>query len=265
MKDTTYKVTDLWNGAIKPTHLQLFERLRDTEPSTVPVTRCLLILSTPRCGSTLFSEALNSCGRLGICEEWFNYEYFAAWAKVMGVKEVCLSKYLKWIEERTTRDTGTWCLKMHIGQLLSMNEKFQMNMESMSFDSIVYLYRRDKIAQAVSMVKAVVTDSFRSTEEELNDCVITRPAVAEAIHTLTKADMFARNYLRQFISELYAYEDFKDLDTPQQRAHPCYADALRAMEVDPTGASFRCDLKRQADHRNMKAIKDFRDYLLGDK
>lgn len=259
--DTPFKI----EGEVKDTHLELFEFLADQPDNTTPISKSLLVLATPRCGSTLYCEALNGTGLLGFCDEWFNYEYFAAWMKVVGKEDFILREYVEWVERKTARDTGVFCLKWHIGQIISMNEDFNLGFESMDFSHIVYIYRRDKIAQAVSMVKAVTMNQYRSYETPTGEARMTRAAIASGIDNITKFDDFTRNYLWKYVDVSYAYEDLCRLDTPQTRAFEGYRDTLVALGKSPKGASFQVKrLKKQADHVNEAAIKDFRAYILGE-
>jgi LPS sulfotransferase NodH len=252
----------------KRTHRVLFEQL-DLEPdATVPMTKSLLLLSTPRCGSTLFCEALNSSGHLGHAEEWLNYEYFAAWAQVMGV-EFNMGAYFDWLQRKTTRNTGVFVLNWHVGQLIAMNQDFNIGIESMEFDHISYLFRRDKIAQSVSLVKARTSNQYRSYEKREKAPEISLTAVALAMADLTTDDRFARNYLMKYFDSMYAYEDFQRLSTPATRAHPCYNEVHKAMgktvdrndsyNVRGTG------LKKQSDNDSRRTIAKFRDYILGER
>jgi len=243
----------------KPTHVELFERLAASPDSERPVQTAGLILCTPRCGSTLFCEALNETGALGIAEEWLNYEYFVAWQQVVGASLFNLKKYCEWVFNKSSRNTGVWMLKWHVGQLIAMNQDFHLGIESMDFARIIYLYRRDKIAQAVSMVKAVTTDCFRSTEEENSDNYnMNRAIIGSAINNLCKFDHFARTYLKQYIDTMAAYEDFKNPE------HPLYNEVM-GFFGKPLRKSFPVTtVKRQADHRNVAAVRDFRSYILGE-
>lgn len=252
----------------KQTHIDLFERLASNPDSTVPLRDALLILCTPRCGSTLFCEALNSTGTMGIAEEWFNYEYFASWERVVQ-QPFKLRDYILWVVRKSTRNTGILCLKWHIGQLTSMHEDFDLGIESMDFRHVVYLYRRDKIAQTASLVRAISSDQFRCYEEQKREPVFTLEGMAEGLHSITKFDQFARRYLSKYWNAEYAYEDFKQhrkevTVTRTIHPHKSYNEVLKAMGV-PECDDFPVErLKRQKDKRNSKASRDFLKYITGE-
>jgi LPS sulfotransferase NodH len=251
----------------KASHLQLFEALAERPDNTLPLEKSLLILCTPRCGSTLFSEALNNCGRLGVCEEWFNYDYFNAYTKLMAC-EFNFTEYMNFITRKSLRDTGVFCLKLHIGQLIQMNQDYDMSIESLDFDHIIYLYRRDKIAQAVSLCKASSSNQYRSYEEATSEAKTTRHAIASRLETVVKFDCFARKYLLGYVDETYAYEDFRQLSTEQTKAHPSYTETLRVLGRDRQHGRYAFTagkLKKQGNQHSKKATDDFRSYLLGEK
>jgi LPS sulfotransferase NodH len=258
----------------KASHLELFKTLADAPDNTKPLEKAFLALCTPRCGSTLFSEALNSCGRLGLCEEWFNADYFNAYSTLLGVK-FSFQDYLSFVQRKTLRDTGVFCLKLHIGQLIQMNQDLHLSIEAMNFDHIVYLYRRDKIAQAVSLCKASSSDQFRSYEKPKGEARTTRHAIASCLENIIKFDTFARKYLWEYVDASYAYEDFRQLTTPQTRADTSYTRVLQALGRDNTvGPRARKSrenycfnaggLKKQGNAHSRLTIDDFKDYLAGE-
>lgn len=244
-------------GPVKASHRELFERLAETPDSTHPLEKALLILCTPRCGSTLFAEALNSTGLLGHCEEWFNYDYFNAYQQVTGRKYE-LQEYMTFVTRKTIRDTGVLCIKWHVGQLISMNSDFDMGLESMDFDYVIYLYRRDKIAQAVSLVKAIKSNQFRSYEAAEEPAQTERHLIADGLTSVAKFDWFARKYMWNYVDAEYAYEDFQDLD------HHSYRRVLQKLGKPEPGAMSAGRLKRQANHNSLSAAADFRQYVLGE-
>lgn len=253
----------------KDTHVDLFRRLHATPDSKVPLKDALLILCTPRCGSTLFCEALNSTGTMGIAEEWFNYEYFAAWSKVVN-KPFTLRDYVQWVVRKSTRNTGIWVLKWHVGQLVSMNDKFKLGIESMDFRHTIYLYRRNKLAQAASLVAAITSDQFRSYEKQEQEPQFSLQGMAEGLESITKFDQFARKYLAKYWQAEYAYEDFKQYRKEKTVTrtifpHKSYNEVLRAMGV-PECDDFPVErLERQKNVKKEEAAWTFLNYITGDE
>jgi LPS sulfotransferase NodH len=268
MKSVEIKTTEVarkFEEDPKPSHLKLFDRLACAPDDASGTQKAFLALCTPRCGSTLFSEALNNSERLGICEEWLNYDYFNAWCRVTN-SEFDLKKYMTWVARKSIRGTGVFCLKLHIGQLVAMNQDFGLGIESMEFDHIVYLYRRDKIEQAVSLCKASITNQYRSYEEATNKCEMSRSGIAEALSNVVKFDEFARKYLMKYVNECYAYEDFQRLGDQATRPHHSYGDVLKALGKEPCFSYTAGNLRKQANSESDHAALDFEQYIsLGDR
>jgi len=260
---------DFDRKAPKPSHIQLFRDLAARPDNTRSVDQCLLILSTPRCGSTLFSEALNSCGRLGRCDEWLNYDYFYTYLHLFGGK-FKLTDYVDFIERKTPRNTGVFCLKMHVGQLIEMNQDPDLGLEAINANHVVYLYRKDKIAQAVSLCKADVSQQFRSYEKVQAQPTTDRQGISSALCNIIINDCFAREYLMASVDVSYAYEDFRQLSTESTRADRSYSEVLEALGKAHPSRRQRYqftagDLKKQANGQSRKVAADFQSYILGEK
>lgn len=247
----------------KSTHRELFEQLAATPDDTVPIKKTLLIWCTPRCGSTLFTEALNNSGRLGFCEEWFNNLYFKAWAEVMGCN-FDLMRYWDFIKRKSTRGTGVFTVKWHVGQFIAMHEDFDLSESTLVFDHVIYLYRRDKIAQAVSFCRACSSDQFRSYEPTKSEPATTPKGIIKALEVIIRNDQFIQECLMHIVDKMYAYEDFQQLDTPTTRAHCSYNDTLYALGKEHYRNFHITGLEIQRDHKSEQVTKAFRNFLTGE-
>lgn len=244
------------NKPLKRTHIELFEKLNKIPDSQGEVEQKLLILCTPRCGSTLFADALSNTGKIGMCEEWFNYEYFGAYSKVRKC-DFSLKEYLDWIATKTIGNTGVFSLKLHIGQIVTAAKDFEINFFDFGFDSVVYLYRKDKIAQAVSLAKAMKSDQFRYNEDAKEIEGLTCHEIAYTLGIIIEQDeYFKDNY--DGIPH-YAYEDFVDLNTP----HCSYNKILDDLGKAPVN-ELEVTLKKQRDAYSKEMINKFKNYISGE-
>ncbi len=248
----------------KQTHVDLFKLLAAQPDDTRGLEQSLLILSTPRCGSTLFCEALNNSLQLGIADEWLNYEYFATWAYVLDLDHFDLQEYINWIARKTMRNTGVLVINQHIGQVIAMNNDFGVALQSLDFKQIVYLSRRDKIAQAVSLAKAASTGQFRSYEDVTDVANLSFPAIAKALKSVTDFDTFARSNLWQFIDYEWEYEDFQHLGHGIVLPNKCYTTTLKEFGKDPQAYYTTGALKKQGDNTSERAASRFLKYITGE-
>lgn len=124
----------------------------------------LFICATPRSGSYLLADLLRVSG-LPFAEEWFTPFHQSARKKAYGVREsMAFPDFLRVLVERETRD-GLFVAKVMWPQMAllqssllqaggvgeSFRELFQGRFPSPVF---VFLERRDKVRQAISLVKA---------------------------------------------------------------------------------------------------------------
>ena len=67
------------------------------------ITKKVAIVSTPRCGSSMFCDVLRNTDRVGDPKEWINKRYLSAYSRYFGIniKDVDFSKYLDFIFRKT--------------------------------------------------------------------------------------------------------------------------------------------------------------------
>jgi len=252
----------------KKTHLDLFKALAAQPDDTRGMKQALLILSTPRCGSTLFCEALNNTRQLGVADEWLNYEYFSAWAAVLDLNHFDLNEYMTWVSRKTMRNTGVLVINWHVGQIIAMNHDFGLGLQSIDFKKIVYLTRRDKIAQAVSLAKAIVTNQFRSYEEAEEspdkEGGLSLPSIAKSLYSITDFDGVVRTHFSKEIDYTWDYEDFRQLGSDTVPPHESYEIILREFGGVPQPCYSAGNLKKQGGDENAQAAARFLKYITGE-
>lgn len=245
---------------VKKTHLQLFQRLAEAPETELDrAEKSLVVLATPRCGSTLFCDVLSRTGLIGLCEEWFNYEYFAAYQKVMGLECFTFRNYFRFVISKTIGDSGVFAIKMHIPQIAAMKRDFDFVYSDMNFDHSVYLYRKDKIAQAVSLVKAIAKNQFRFDETPTEDQKFDMYDIAKYMTNVISQDKSFNMEMAENTDSKYAYEDFCQLE---ENRH-IYDEVLKALGKEPPKESYTTRLKKQGDsHSKMWAVS-FHEFING--
>jgi len=128
-----------------------------------------LLCSTARCGSNLVSDMLHQTGMAGDPLEYLNGRYMAGWLRSQGAPEdskVNVARYLADMESRRTTPNGHFGIKVHFEHLQALYKTAlkQAIPFLQGFDRIILLRRRDKIAQAVSLHKARVTQIWSSQD-----------------------------------------------------------------------------------------------------
>jgi LPS sulfotransferase NodH len=237
----------------------MFRDLVALPDATSEIEKKFLILCTPRSGSTLFADTLSNTGKIGICEEWFNYEYFAAYSKVIR-DNFSLQEYFNFLGNKTVGNTGILSLKLHIAQSVIAKQDFDFDLFSLGFDHIIYLYRKDKIAQSVSLAKAIKSNKFRHNEKAKEKEEITFHDISYALGVILEQDKFFQDNLSHTIGAKYAYEDFSCLDPP----HWSYNEVLEALDKEPQD-TFSTTMKKQGNKYSEDMTREFKKYILGER
>jgi LPS sulfotransferase NodH len=191
--------------------LNRFKQLNERADSK-NVDKSILIISTPRCGSTLYCDVLSDLNMIGQCKEWFNMRYISAYATFKGISNINFQEYLHFLKLKTTNNTGVFSVNVHVEQYIDLL-KHNLDITELGFDCVVYLSRKNKIAQAVSLTKAQITDKW-SADATAKCALPERPPLAKIAqslsHIINSHDYYV-NKLQAICDFEYCYEDFKDL------------------------------------------------------
>jgi LPS sulfotransferase NodH len=203
----------------------------------------------------MFCDVLSNTGEIGLCEEWFNVHYIGAYLTVMGKADVNMVDYLTFVAQKTVRDTGVFAAHSHCYQLLRQGEVFGVSLDNMQFDFVVYIARRDKLAQAVSLATALATDRWRHDEEKSKDEVVTMEGCMEA---LNEFKVYEEAYLDHFAGKtdaVFAYEDFS------QSGHTKSFNKVLAALGKAQQCQFSTSLKVQRTATSRQLKEQFARYL----
>ena len=135
---------------------------RDFDQQT-PMRFQYAILCGHRTGSNLLSEALYETGMAGDPMEFFNLRMLRRLYRERNVETIPFPEYLAEMKARRTSPNGVFGFNLKYDQALVYFEGNSMEFYKLLFSCnyIVFLYRRSKIAQAVSMYIGQQRDMFR--------------------------------------------------------------------------------------------------------
>lgn len=173
-----------------------------------------------RTGSNLLGEALYESGVAGDPMEYFNLRFLQALIASRKVAQLNVEAYLQEMRARRTSPNGVFGVNVKIDQL---NGIFKNNADAYAGlirdnDFVLYLYRRDKLKQAISVYIARSRDLFNVpsdiSDEEVRKLVETidydHAGIADCLHGCIQIEQawleFFRKYKVDF--EPLAYEDF---------------------------------------------------------
>jgi LPS sulfotransferase NodH len=219
------------------------------------------IISTPRCGSSMFCDILKRTEKLGRPEEWLNLRRIRAYCQVKGLKNVSFSKYVDEITRYTTSSTGIFGVNFHVDQYRSLLRRNIDILDAMKFDKIYYLRREDKVSQAYSLAKARVSDVWSSN-------VALTPAAQKKVDGLSNSDVLAElarigrweevaaGELAEKIDATFEYDNVL-ADETASCFRQIFSDAGIAFPSDFQPIAARTKQSGEQDLRKIEAIKQY--------
>jgi LPS sulfotransferase NodH len=238
--------------------LDQFSQLANAQACVDPPTKKIAIISTPRCGSTFLCESLASTGRLGNPSEWLNPRRMAAYGRYFGLDRVDLKKYLMFVISHTTTSNGVFSLNFHVDQYIYWRKQ-KIDPLAMGFDRVLYISRRDKIAQAYSYAKAMVTDQWRSEFEPaqvVDVADIRNGQILDALKMQSVWDETYSRHLDRHVHARFVYEEMIKNPTEQFRK------AMDECGVDHRGIdNFMSGTAIQRNEQDQARVLAFRTYL----
>jgi LPS sulfotransferase NodH len=187
-----------------------------------PATRCrfkYLICSTPRSGSWLLATGLASTSLAGRPAEYFTPVYAQAYRLRVGDVTIVPTQYWQFLLDRRTSPNGVFGMKIHFDQMENYFPREQGQKRFLNqFERLIFLTRRDKLAQAVSFLRARKTGIYRLTEGMRADTEAERSLayrfedVAYALALVATREARWRSLLADFSDRTFEL-DYEDLAT----------------------------------------------------
>ena len=139
------------------------------EPGTP--TRRYVICCTHRSGSNLLSEALYRTGLAGDPMEYLNRGFLQEYAKDRGSWNFTFADLMSDMQGRRTSPNGVFGLNVKFDQMQIMFRRVPNPLVQMlkRADYVLFLYREDRVQQAISAWKGQMRDTFNVYAEEQSD------------------------------------------------------------------------------------------------
>ncbi len=217
----------------------------------------IAVLSTPRCGSSLFCDAMTQTGKLGEPLEYFNPRYIAAFSRVTGRTRVNLAEYKSFIENATTSPNGIFAVNIHVGQIEALEQR-GLRLPMQYFDHVIYLWRQNRLRQAYSLAKANATDQWSADLEQARELTVddvSPTACVMALYQIAhQVDVFEQRF-RSLTAKSYVYETFA------QDPAGAVADVAGDLGVDAANLDVRPRMQRQSAPAEEPAYRSFLRFL----
>lgn len=148
--------------------------------------RTYMIASMPRSGSHMLGHLLLSTGLLGSPLEYVHPHHFTQWQQHLGEDDRAAT--LRGIMARRTTPNGRFGVEAHWPQFSRSLEEDVELLEVLDIQDWLRSTRRDKVAQAVSLVIARQTKAWISFHQEKQEPVYDFEAIATAVRGLKKQE-----------------------------------------------------------------------------
>ncbi|GAA6203352.1 Stf0 family sulfotransferase [Thalassotalea sp. SU-HH00458] len=240
--------------------LELMQRLSKQKVTAIKsITKKILILSTPRSGSTLFCNVLNNTECIGECAEWFNQKYIISYGRMNNTTTVDINEYLQFIMERSASSDGVFSANVHIEDVIAMHKK-GVDIFKLNFDHIIYLNRKNKLAQAVSLAKSNLTGSWSKEIKGDGQALelLNHTHIVNALKQIIDSEDHCRTQLQKLINASYNYEDFVNLKDTH-----VYHEFFALVGLNANFSDLHSNMRKQRDEHSINSTEDFLKYLTG--
>ena len=238
--------------------LDIFSDLDKTPDYPIEkIIKKIAIISTPRCGSSMFCNVLHRTQKFGYPTEYFNMSYINAYAIFFQKKNIHLDQYLDFIYRKTTSSNGIFTINFHVSQYIEMLKQ-NFNLMSLKFDRVCYLARKDKIEQAYSYAKAKLTGQWGVDTKPTQplEGTIKREIILQALLHIVSSESYYENNLKPYVDKTYFYEDFSDLKNTT-----IFSEVLTDSNIIDFEPTWITSFKKQRNKQTLSEIAAFKEYI----
>ena len=203
----------------------------------------LILLSMPRSGSSWLASLTNAGKQMGVADEWLDFAHLTPPKGPEG-RPLLNEKTLR----AASTQNGNFAVKIFPRQLLQVVDEYGFDFirrARREHDTkLVLIERTDRIAQAISLVRAVQTGQWTARQPSRKTPEYNFGALAQAYFHISRGYDFWKSYLTL---QGFAYQSFR-YETLIQDQNP-YLKAVSAHFGQPV-PEVESDLEIQQDNRS---------------
>ena len=219
-----------------------------------------VICSSPRSGSNYLCSILKSI-QAGNPMEYFHQSYSTALLNRLDKKSLSFQEMVRELELRRTGPHGHFGNKIQFWQLEQIfKKKPKASLSYLKFqDSIIYLYRKNKVEQALSLYFAQQTNAYQADDKvDEKEIKFNPAAIARCMHSIIKDDFSWESYLQKsgldYIS--LSYEDLIQNRNKHLNVITKKIGITKPKKLDEEGL-----IKKQDHPQYQEFLKQFKQYL----
>lgn len=186
----------------------MMQTVKSPQEAALETQRGTILLAEGRSGSSWLGQLTTTTGIMGISSEWLD-------PKLLGTnpKKVSAQDYLAAVIAAASTENGRFALKIFPRHLFWFADKYNVDFLKLCMEkydvSIARLRRADRLAQAISLVKARQSGAWSSESTSGDSSTFDRAKIVQAIHFLERSDAFwnAHKVITGLSPELFTYEE----------------------------------------------------------
>lgn len=186
--------------------------------TSIPIKKLLIILSTPRSGSTFLCQKLLEEKHCIAHEYYQPHQYLPIaanrWQCINNEHTVDIEKYTQKLIENRTTDNGLLGINLH-GHHISLFKKVAHIFNGIDV-KYIYLQRKDILGQAISYELAAQSESWSSEFETTKKIYFIKENIDKRIEKILKQNDLIREFIKESNIPAHSiyFEDF--IDSPQK-------------------------------------------------
>jgi LPS sulfotransferase NodH len=169
----------------------------------------LMVATLPRAGSTFFCVELWRTGVLGAPLEYANFGASVPMReRLVDYKE--MTDYWQKIKELRTGPNGMFSYKMFMSMYMEHGRATPSMLKQFKPDKVVYLTRKDKLAQAISYSKAIKSKKWFADAHSNQEPIYDQKHIIQCERSIRHQEKFWENLFSLTQTSVYRtyYEDF---------------------------------------------------------
>jgi len=228
----------------------------------------VLILSMPRAGSNWLGSLTNATGLMGHSQEWLDFGH------LKGAKgETGRGALFRRTLQSASTENGRFAVKIFPRQLLQVIDEYNLDFirrcRRQNDVKLVLLHREDRIAQAVSLVRAMQTGKWTTTTDtqksrQNTEAHYSFKTLCQAYFHIGRGYAFWESYLtlNELSFESFSYETlhknpepyFECLASHMGVATPESQESTLEIQRDSLSTEWQAKFKQEIKERGIPAI-----------
>jgi LPS sulfotransferase NodH len=222
------------------------------------VSKKILILSTPRSGSSYFCDKLSSTGLFGYPEEWLSPVGISRFNASSAEKINNIRPWWAKVQRTAVSSNGVFSCKLMIRQYTHWIQHGFDPLKEGAWDTILWVYRDSLINQAFSLAKARATNVWHSSHDDNDEQKSYLPSNGQVLRAMAELSDYQDYYQKKMSNRVHACFRYEDFATNESLLHSVLAFCGIASSAD---TELRTSLSIQRSAEDNKLNSAFKQWI----